>query len=219
VTAASVLAEKTTNFFETYKSGKMKRSQLEQFLDVAMQSSSMVLGNLNRAAELIQSFKQVAVDQSSEAQRSFPLKAYLEEILIPLRPRLKRTKHTVEIYGDEALTLNTYPGVLSQIVTNLVINSLTHAFPSEQSGCIRFDFQQDGDRITLKYSDNGQGIEPQHLSHIFEPFYTTKRGQGGSGLGLHLVYNLVTQKLQGTIDCYSRVHEGTTFIIKLPESL
>ncbi|MDB9312927.1 AAA family ATPase [Spirulina sp. CS-785/01] len=219
VTAASVLAEKATSFFELYKTGKMKRSQLEQFLDVAMQSSSMVLGNLNRAAELIQSFKQVAVDQSSEAQRAFQLKAYLEEILIPLRPRLKRTKHTVEIYGDEELTLNTFPGVLSQIVTNLVMNSLTHAFKSEESGCMRFDFQIEENHITLKYSDNGQGIEAQHLKHIFEPFYTTKRGQGGTGLGLHLVYNLVTQKLQGTINCYSRMNEGTTFIIKLPDHL
>jgi signal transduction histidine kinase len=216
ITAASLLADKTTEFFETYKSGQMKRSQLEKFLDTAMQSSSMVLSNLNRAADLIQSFKQVAVDQSSEEQRTFNLKQYLSEVLIPLKPKLRTTHHQVEIRGNEAIALNSYPGALSQIITNLVMNSLTHAYSPEDAGHLVFDFKQEGEQIILEYSDDGKGIPKENLSKIFDPFFTTKRGQGGSGLGLHIVYNLVTQKLNGTIECDSQVGVGTKFIIKLP---
>jgi signal transduction histidine kinase len=216
ITAASLLAEKTAAFFETYKSGQMKRSQLEKFLDTAMQSSSMVLSNLNRAADLIQSFKQVAVDQSSEEQRTFNLKRYLSEVLVPLKPKLRTTHHQVKIKGDEAISLNTYPGALSQIITNLVMNSLTHAYSPEDAGHLVFDFKSEGEQIILEYSDDGKGIPKENLSKIFDPFYTTKRGQGGSGLGLHIVYNLVTQKLNGTIECKSQVGVGTKFSIKLP---
>ncbi|WP_026098450.1 trifunctional serine/threonine-protein kinase/ATP-binding protein/sensor histidine kinase [Kamptonema formosum] len=219
VTAASLLAEKATAFFETYKAGQMKRSDLEKFLDTAMQSSSMVLANLNRAAELIQSFKQVAVDQSSESKRTFNIRDYLQEILLSLRAKLKATKHRVEIHGDRNLTLDTYPGALSQIVTNLVMNSLIHAYDPEDCGLIRFEFKQDGDRVIFEYTDDGKGIPPENLSRIFDPFFTTKRGQGGTGLGLHLLYNLVTQKLQGTIECESQVGAGTKFLMTLPAQM
>jgi signal transduction histidine kinase/tetratricopeptide (TPR) repeat protein len=219
ITAASLLADKTTAFYETYKTGQMKRSQLEKFLDTAMQSSSMVLSNLTRAADLIQSFKQVAVDQSSEEQRTFNLKQYLSEVLIPLKPKLRTTHHQVEIKGDEAIALHTYPGALSQIITNLVMNSLTHAYSPEDTGHLVFDFKLEGERINLEYSDDGKGIPQENLSKIFDPFFTTKRGQGGSGLGLHIVYNLVTQKLNGTIKCESKVGASTKFIIKLPNNM
>jgi predicted ATPase/signal transduction histidine kinase/tRNA A-37 threonylcarbamoyl transferase component Bud32 len=219
ITAASLLADKATEFFETFKSGQMKRSQLEKFLDTAMQSSSMVLSNLNRAADLISSFKQVAVDRSTEEQRTFNLKQYLSEVLIPLRPKLKTTHHQVEIKGDDAIFLNTYPGALSQIITNLVMNSLTHAYSPEAAGNLVFDFKLEGEQIVLTYSDDGKGITQENLSKIFDPFFTTKRGQGGTGLGLHIVYNLVTQKLNGTIECESQVGVGTKFIIKLPGQL
>ena len=219
ITAASLLAEKTTEFFESYKSGQMKRSQLEKFLDTAMQSSSMVLSNLNRAADLIQSFKQVAVDQSTEEQRTFNLKQYLSEVLISLRPKLRTTQHQVEIRGDEAIALHTYPGALSQIITNLVMNSLIHAYSLEDAGHLVFDFKQEGEQITFEYADDGKGIPQENLSKIFDPFFTTKRGQGGSGLGLHIVYNLVTQKLNGTIECKSQMGVGTKFIIKLPSQV
>jgi len=216
VTAASLLAEKTTAFLKTYQGGKMKRSELEKFLDTAIQSSSMVLSNLERAAELIQSFKQVAVDQSSEERRTFKIKAYLEEILLSLRPKLKKTNHTVAVYGDENLTLNSYPGALSQIVTNLIMNSLVHAYRLEDSGQICFSFYQTGERLMLEYADDGQGIDSENLSKIFDPFFTTKRGHGGSGLGLHIIYNLVTQRLQGSLHCESDIGRGTTFFIELP---
>jgi signal transduction histidine kinase len=216
VTAASVLNEDTTDFFNTYKSGKMKRADLETFLDTAVESSSMILANLKRAADLVQGFKQVAVDQSSESQRCFRLKEYLEEIMLSLSGKLKKTKHTVTITGDETLTLDSYPGVLSQIVTNLVMNSLIHAYQEEDAGEIHLDFKLDNKQLILHYCDNGKGIKPEHMSKIFDPFFTTNRSQGSTGLGLHIVYNLVTQKLKGTIQCESQVGVGTKFTIKLP---
>jgi signal transduction histidine kinase len=125
----------------------------------------------------------------------------------------------VKIKGDEAIALNSYPGALSQIITNLIMNSLTHAYSPEDAGHLVFGFKQEGEQIILEYSDDGKGIPKENLSKIFDPFFTTKRGQGGSGLGLHIVYNLVTQKLNGTIECESQVDAGTKFIIKLPSQL
>ncbi|MCA1994767.1 MAG: hybrid sensor histidine kinase/response regulator [Coleofasciculus sp. S288] len=215
VTAASVLNEDATEFFETYQSGKVKRSELETFLDTARESSRLILVNLKRAADLIQSFKQVAVDQSSEAQRSFNVKEYLEEIVLSLKGEFNKTKHTLKITGDETLILHSYPGALSQIVTNLVMNSLIHAYNEEDSGQIHIDFKREDDQIILQYADDGKGISSENLSQIFDPFFTTNRSQGGTGLGLHIVYNLVTQRLKGTIHCESQVGVGTRFIIQL----
>jgi signal transduction histidine kinase/purine-cytosine permease-like protein len=215
VTAASLLVEKAIAFSNLFKSGTIKRSDLEKFLDIAQQSSRLTLTNLERAAQMIQSFKQVAVDQSSESKRAFKLKAYLEEVLLQLSPKLKVSKHTVEVKGDPYLTLNSYPGAFSQIVTNLVMNSLLHAYQPDQQGRITLVFRQTEEQIIFEYSDDGQGIPSEDLSKIFEPFFTTKRGQGGSGLGLHIVYNLVSQKLGGTIQCESQPGIGTKFVIKL----
>ncbi len=216
ITAASVLIEDAKDFFNMYKTGTMKRAELETFLDTAIESSNIILSNLKRSADLIQSFKQVAVDQSSEAKRSFNIKEYLEEIVLSLVAELKKTKHSVKVEGDENLVLDSYPGALSQIVTNLVMNSLIHAYDEEDSGEIRLDFKREGEWVVLQYADEGKGIALENLSKVFDPFFTTNRSQGGTGLGLHIVYNLVTQKLKGTIHCESQASLGTKFIIKLP---
>ncbi|MFB8789870.1 MAG: hybrid sensor histidine kinase/response regulator [Potamolinea sp.] len=218
VTAASVLNEDTTVFLNTYKSGKTKRAELETFLDTAIESSQMILANLNRAAELIQSFKQVAVDQSGETERIFKLKDYLDEIMLSLSGEVKKTKHSVKITGNENLTLSSFPGAFSQIVTNLLMNSIIHAYNEEDSGQIKLDFKREGEVVLLQYSDDGKGINSENMSKIFDPFFTTNRSQGGTGLGLHIVYNLVTQRLKGTIHCESQLGVGTKFIIKFPTS-
>lgn len=216
VTVASALAEHTTEFASTYQSGKMKRSELEEFLDIAAQSSNALLINLNQAASLIHSFKQVAVDRSSEERRIFQLGEYLNEILIQLKPKLRHSRHEIEIMGDSKIAIDSYPGALSQVITNLLMNSLIHAYESGNAGKLVFDWQQEGEQLRFEYSDDGEGIPKENLSKIFEPFFTTKRGQGGSGLGLHIVYNLVTQTLKGEIECQSNLGVGTKFIINLP---
>jgi signal transduction histidine kinase len=219
VTVASALAEHTTEFASTYSSGKMKRSELEEFIDIATQSSNTLLINLNQAASLIQSFKEVAVDRSSEERRTVRLKNYLDEILIQLKPKFRNSKHSIEIKGDPSISIDSYPGALSQVVTNLLMNSLIHGYKPGEFGNLIFNWEQEENQLIFEYSDDGQGITPENLSKIFEPFFTTKRGQGGSGLGLHIVYNLVTQKLLGEIECKSEVGVGTKFVIKLPLSI
>ena len=216
VTATSLLVEKTDAFALRFQGGSLKRSELEKFLATAQQSSQMTLKNLERAAELIQSFKRVAVDQSSESKRVFNVKSYLEEILLQLSPKLKATQHRVIIRGDADLDINSFPGAFSQIVTNLVMNSIIHAYKPDDRGVIKLDFNGSDRQFVFIYSDDGEGIPAENLGKIFEPFFTTKRGQGGSGLGLHIVYNLVTRKLGGTIRCESQCCEGTAYTIVLP---
>lgn len=216
LTAASHLELQTQNVVREFQVGNLKRSSLERYISHADESTKMLLSNLIRASELVQSFKKVAVDQSSEARRTFRMRQYLQEILLSLRPKLKRTQHQVLIDGPDNLEINSFPGAFSQVVTNLIVNSLVHAFDEMDEGIIRIEFQSDGSLAVLHYQDNGKGIDNHHLPRIFDPFFTTKRGQGGSGLGLHLVYNLVTATLRGSIECESEVGKGTHFIIRFP---
>ncbi|HBE58165.1 MAG TPA: two-component sensor histidine kinase [Cyanobacteria bacterium UBA11149] len=213
---ASFLANETNAFVAQWEQGQLKRSQLQEYLDNAKESSQLILSNLQRAGELVQSFKQVAVDQTKADKQSFVLKLYLEEALHNLAPHLKQTKHNLTVEGDDTLIIESYPGPLSQVVTNLVLNSIIHAYKPGAGGNLRFEVGRDASGAIIYYSDDGCGIPPQNLDKIFEPFFTTARAKGGSGLGLHIVYNLVTQKLQGNISCESEVGKGTRFTIELP---
>lgn len=213
VTAASVLIERSDGISESYNAGKITRRELERYVDTARQSSAMLLSNLNRAAELIQSFKQVAVDQSSEEKRTFVVRAYIDHVLLSLRPELKRTRLKIEVEGDPQVEIHSYPGAFSQILTNLIMNSLTHAYAPDEAGTLWIRFHEQERGLALEYGDDGCGIEPEHLARIFDPFFTTRRDHGGSGLGLHIVYNLVTQRLGGTIRCTSSLGGGTRFTL------
>lgn len=216
VTAASTLKDSTTHLAESYAAGKLTQSGLHKYVDTAQQSSSIILNNLNRAAELIQSFKQVAVDQSNAERRRFEVREYINEILLSLRPKLKKTEHKVEVECDENLVLNSFPGAFSQILTNLIMNSLIHAYDEGEYGTLRIRVDQENGRTRICYADDGKGIPVESQKRVFEPFFTTRRGTGGSGLGLHIVYNLTTQQLGGTIRVESEPGNGTRFIITLP---
>jgi signal transduction histidine kinase len=178
--------------------------------------SALLLSNLRRAAELVGSFKQVAVDQSSEARRRFKLSEYLEEVLLSLQPRLKETSHTVKLDCAADIELDSYPGVYSQIVSQLLLNSLQHGFEQQEQGQIAIAALREAGELVLRYGDDGRGMSEEEMRHMFEPFYTTKRGQGCSGLGLHIVYNLVTQKLRGRIEASSLPGQGVLFTIRVP---
>ena len=216
VTAASHLSTKFLEYDKRYRGGQLTRSDFENMLGIGLESSGMVLANLTRAAELIRSFKQVAVDQSSGEQRAFKLSGYIEEILQSLRPRLKRTRHSVTVNCDGDVSVYSYPGAYSQIITNLVMNSLVHGFDEVEAGAIVIDVSKKDNWVCLKYTDNGNGIPQAYINKVFDPFFTTKRGSGGSGLGLHIVFNLVTQTLGGRIECFSNPGEGAVFKIDCP---
>lgn len=216
VTAVTHLLEQTENLARSYKEGGMSRSALESFLSTSEEAARMILANANRAAELIRSFKKVAVDRASEERRTFNLKQYLGEVLLSLHPRLKRTKIGVENRCPDDLTVTSFPGAFSQIVTNLVTNSLNHAYEAGQEGLIVLAASiQDGE-LHLTYSDDGKGMAPEVRAKVFEPFFTTARSKGGTGLGLHIVYNLVTQTLGGSIRCQSEPGLGTSFWMAIP---
>jgi len=216
VTAASFLAERTRQLRELYGKGEMKRSDLEKYLTLAEESSGSVLSNLERAAELVQSFKKVAADQSSEEKRVFEMKNYLEQILLSLRPQFKRTPHQVRMDCPDDLILDSYPGAIMQIITNLVMNSLIHGFADGRPGEISIKVEQAGENVVLTYRDTGIGMDREQKERIYDPFYTTTRGSGGTGLGMNIVYNLVTQTLKGSIMLESSPGQGAVFYLTLP---
>ncbi len=216
IMAASILANETKSFAADCEKGSIKKSTLKNYVEVALESSEILLANLNRAGELVQSFKQVAVDQVSLEKRRFSVKKYLEETLLSLDPHLKQAKHSLTVKGDDMIIMDSYPGALSQVATNLLMNSIAHAYQPEERGQLCFEVRRNPQRAIIVYSDDGCGIPPENLGKIFDPFFTTARSRGGSGLGLHIVYNLVTQKLKGTIRCQSQIGAGTQFILDLP---
>jgi two-component system, NtrC family, sensor kinase len=219
ITLASTLADETKALGTAVAQGQLKRTDFNNYLEIAIESTALLMANLTRAGELIQSFKQVAVDQVILEHRTFSVKDYLEEVVNSLALHFKKTPLTLNVEGDASIHIDSYPGAIAQVATNLVTNSLTHAFQAGTHGHIRFDVAQYQDAVLIEYSDDGCGIPPENLGKIFDPFFTTAYHQGGTGLGLHIVYNLVTQKLHGRIDVQSAVNQGTQFKILLPLSI
>ena len=216
VTAASTLRDHARELAESYARGDLKRSSLEQFITTADEAAEITLKNLQRAADLIASFKQVAVDQSSGERRQFALREYIDEVPLSLAPRLKKYGHALEVDCPAALAVDTYPGAIAQILTNLVSNALVHAFDAGKKGHLRIHAEAANGWVTLTFADDGRGIPQENLGRIFDPFFTTRRGAGGSGLGLHIVFNLVHQLLGGTIDVVSAPGRGSLFTIRFP---
>ncbi|HEX6960048.1 MAG TPA: PAS-domain containing protein [Ferrovibrio sp.] len=221
VSAASHLKEELSRLAEAFRGDRLKRADLEDFLETASEALRIMQGNLGRAARLIQAFKQVSTDQTSDVIRSFDLGEYLREILLSLAPVVRRTPHKVEIESPPGIMVRSRPGALGQIVTNLVMNALQHAFEGRfEPGLLRIKVSEPREgRIAIEFSDDGKGIAMEDLPRVFDPFFTTKRGAGGTGLGLHIVYNLVSQVLGGTVAASSREGEGARFTISFPRDV
>lgn len=216
ITANSHFSMKTDELVQKYEEKTFSRTDLEKLFNIVKETGNIMRGNLNRAAELISSFKQVAVDQEINQTKQFNLKLYVEETLLTLKPMLKGTQHTVEFICPENLEIKSYPGAFSQIITNLIVNSLMHGFENITEGIIKIRFEAEVSRLILFYEDNGCGIEKSILDKIFIPFFTTKQGKGGTGLGMHIVRDLVSKTLNGSIQCSSDVGEGVHFKIMIP---
>ncbi|MFY7960670.1 MAG: ATP-binding protein, partial [Elsteraceae bacterium] len=215
VTAASYLADMTRQLDRDYRQNAITRSALEEYVESAAEGSSMILRNLERAASLISSFKRISVDQASDDQRTFNLTQLINDVLATLRPQMRLTPHQIVANCPPELMMSGSPGLISQIITNLIMNSVTHAFPGKRVGRIEITALQKGGVIRLIYRDDGVGAPASVLNRMFEPFFTTKRGSGGSGLGLSIVHTLVTQKLRGAISVFP-AEPGLQFDIALP---
>lgn len=204
------------NINSLYKNEEMSQEDFESFLIDSDELAKSINTNLVKAADLIRSFKEIAVDQSSEAQRTFNMRNYLEEVLLSLHHEIKRKKHTISIDCSDDLMIVSYPGSFSQIITNLIMNSFIHAFKGDTVGNISIEVQVDKNILFLTYTDNGKGISQENLSKIFDPFFTTNRNHGGSGLGLNIIYNIINTTLKGKIECSSIENVGIEFKIVIP---
>ena len=217
LTASSHLYDKVVELSAMLEENRLRRADLVAFVNLLTETTRLMVTNCERAAELVQSFKQVAVDQTSDERRRFDLKGYIEEVLLSLRPRLRKTGHRITVECPEHLEIDGYPGAVSQLLTNFLLNSLMHAYGPGEAGriAIRVRPPEEG-VVELVYSDDGKGIPPELLGRIFDPFFTTRRGTGGSGLGLHVVYNLVAGTLRGQISVESEPGRGTCFRVRFP---
>lgn len=216
VTGASYLHEQINMLITALGQGKIRKKDLDHFIEAGSKSIDVILFNLARASTLISNFKLVSVDVSSEIARPFNLLEYIGNISQSLDPELKNGQHQVSVTGDKNLIVEICPGTLTQIITNLVMNSIIHGFTDKTQGKLVIDVVRDEDEVKLSYSDNGCGMSTENMPMIFEPFYTTRRGSGGSGLGMNIVYNLVTNTLNGDVECISEVGQGMTVNINFP---
>jgi two-component system, NtrC family, sensor kinase len=219
VTATSHLVQELKLTREELATGQMTEDSLQQFFDILDQSLKIMTTNTQRAAALVRSFKQVAVDQSSDDLRSFNLKRYLDEVLLSLHPKFKGRPVKVELDCPNDLQLESFPGAVSQIVTNMIVNSLLHAYEGKQPGTIQISARLEADdSISFDYRDDGAGMDEATLAQLFDPFFTTKRGTGGSGLGAHILYNLATGALGGTVRAESAPGKGLHYALRFPRN-
>ncbi|TMP34772.1 two-component regulator propeller domain-containing protein [Pseudoalteromonas rubra] len=220
ITAGSYASKALSECEQKLASGKLTKDNLEQFMALLKESLQLLESNLNRAAQLVKNFKQVAVDQSIEELSTINLPDYLNDVLTSLHPKWKHTQVSVQTDFPGEASISTYPGAIAQILTNLVDNAIKHGFDEgSQPGTVSISLTASEDQITWIVSDDGAGMSEDTLSKVFEPFYTTRRSNGGTGLGMHIVFNIVTQKLKGTIECHSEAGQGCRYTIILPNTL
>lgn len=212
---ASTLGDGLAELREQLERGELRRSRLERFLAEQDESLDLLLRNTRRAAELIGQFKQMAMDQTSEQRRRFDLAEVVDEVMASLQPRLRGSPHRIVLELERGLWMDSYPGPLGQVLTNLVINALLHGL-GERPGQLTIACRGiDADMVELMVADDGAGIATEHLSRIFDPFFTTRLGYGGSGLGLHIVFVLVQGTLGGRIEVQSQPGQGACFRVRL----
>ncbi|WP_051302992.1 c-type heme family protein [Psychromonas aquimarina] len=214
LTATSHLQSETEEFVTKYKENQIKKSDLEKYIHLSYESLKIILHNLNRAGNLVKIFKQVSVDESYDQLRRYNVEEYLKDIMMSIKPVLKGKSINIQIDCDDKLEIYSYPGALAQVLINLINNSVIYGFP-EEKGCISIKAYADGKAFNIHYQDDGIGMTEEVQSKVFDPFYTTSK-QKGKGLGMSIVYNLITQKLQGTITCRSLSGHGVEFMICYP---
>lgn len=218
VTAVSALEDQLKDIARQFRAGQLTKTSFDDFIQFSEEGVQITADNLRRAADLVTRFKQVAVDQSSEQRRDFELGDYLQSIVVSLRPNYKYRPIDVSVECPKRIFISSYPGAVAQIFTNLMMNSLTHAFDDNhpQRGQIRIEVQQQDQQVEVVFSDNGRGMNEDTLEQLFDPFFTTKRNQGGSGIGAYIIQDLVSHQLHGSLQVNSTPGQGTRFVIRFP---
>jgi signal transduction histidine kinase len=217
LTVASAFINKTNRFEVDIASGDVRRSTLTEFIAASREAASQIMINLGNAVDLIQSFKQVATDRNVSDRRRFDLGQVTEQVVKGLRFGLRGQNLTVSVECEPDLAMNSYPGPYGQVLTNLVLNCAAHAFPDGARGSVRIAAQASGeDNVEVLFSDDGRGMSPEVERQVFDPFFTTRRDQGSTGLGLHIVHNIVTNRLGGRISLETKPGAGTKIRIVVP---
>ena len=217
LTVASTLAHRSADFMDQIASGQVRRALLVDFADGCRAAAEQLVANLQRAGGLIQSFKQVAVDRSSDDRRAFDLKLATEQVIASVRSRLLKSQSSLAVEIPSDIIVDSFPGPYGQVLTNLIFNAVTHGFTDGPGGHMLIKARRLGmEQVEITFSDDGSGIPEEVQRHVFDPFFTTRRAQGSTGLGLYIVHNLVTQQLGGRIALVSSLGEGTTICMTIP---
>jgi signal transduction histidine kinase len=217
VTLASDLMGKTEQLVSVYKANTMKRTDLQNYLETSYESSRLILNNLQRTARLIQDFRQLSIEEQHDSKQNFELIGLVKEVITSLKPKYQARPIEVRLVAESEISIYSFSGAYAQIITNLMVNALKYAFVDQEAGFIELSIIAKDGFIHLTVADNGKGMPESVRERVFEPFFTTDKMQG-TGLGLHIIYNLVRQHLQGSIDCISKPGEGTRFVVKIPRS-
>jgi PAS domain S-box-containing protein len=217
--AAETLSQQAKAFDQKMANGALTRKDLADFVATMVSGADMAQRNLLRAHEQLQNFKRVASDQASEQRRTFSLAEVLDDTLKAMAPSHKRQPHRVELRVPPHIVMHSQPGAIGQVAINLINNAYLHAFENKAQGLLTIDAELNDGEVTLRFADNGAGIAPEHLDALFKAFFSTKIGRGGTGLGMAIVENLVTQSLGGSIQVHTQLGTGTTFEIRLPQHL
>lgn len=218
VTATSYLMEKNKQVKTSFNNHTLSSEGMRGYIEAVDESLEIIMTSMQRSTEMVNNFKMVAVDVSSEKLRSFTLHDYLSRVINSLTPEIRKTRHIVEVTGDDLL-IESYPGALSQVITNIIMNAMIHGYDKGQKGNILIRTVLDGSNVHINCSDDGKGMTTESLKKVFEAYYTTRDGEGGSGLGTSIIQQLVTETLQGQVSCSSELGTGTMFTITLPVHL
>ncbi|MGV2873588.1 ATP-binding protein [Colwellia sp. E150_009] len=217
ITSSTYLLEQITHLQETLSQNKLSKKSIETFIENANKSTVLLINNLQRTSELLTSFKQIAVDQTSDKIRIISISKYLNEIIHSIHPKLRKTNHIINVHCDENIEIYSHPGAIAQIIINLIVNSIIHGFEHIDNGKITIDVAFHHNWLIIDYADNGQGISEEARKQLFDAFYTTKSNKGGTGLGTHIIKNLVIDTLNGTITAHSELGKGLNYHIELPD--
>ncbi len=216
ITAASLLQEQLEELQQAFSSGNLSRTRMTEFIDSSDSASAVIADNLERTAGLVRTFKSLALEPDQQRPERYLLADMINDSLNSLSHSIDMAAISVSVRCDRNIALLGFPGDIFHIISQLINNAAVHAWDPDQRGNFRIAVEQDDKKLRLEVSDDGRGMTEQQRTSVFEPFYTTRRGQGGTGLGMHLVYNLVSRRLGGRIECRSKPGEGTRFIIQIP---
>jgi PAS domain S-box-containing protein len=216
VTALSHIRFEHDIFKEKFENEKLSKEDLVNYIEGQDEGIRILQINIDRAVEMIQSFKMMSNDQLSEAKANFDLCDTINHVITSLHHQVKRKGHTITFVSECPIFITSYSGSYSQVFTNLILNSVVHGFENKSSGSIEIKVTREQDKIIMIYKDDGIGMTPEHLSKVFQPYFTTKRSQGGSGLGMQIIYNIIVRTLHGTINFDSKINEGVICTMKIP---